>query len=231
MLTYKHPSISILVGFVVVDAIDYYSKLLQQLNESVNDKQRQFMLEETNFILPEYEPGTRADAACRDQNAITPLITPVKTVKPVLLELELLGDIDNIDNRDRDINININNGDREDNRGGDERSRDEEDKGDQVNGSSNSNSNTDAVTVLPTHPMMGYQDIRSGQINQINQINQNTGIGTKAPINLTIPIPTVNTNTNTNTNTDTNTTGASVGGGGVSVESAVELAENGYVYV
>lgn len=50
------------LGFKVVDSIDYYSRMLQELNESVLAMQAQFLKEETNVILPQHKPGTRSDA-------------------------------------------------------------------------------------------------------------------------------------------------------------------------
>lgn len=50
------------LGFNVVDSIDYYSRMLQELNESVLAMQAQFLKEETNVILPQHKPGTRSDA-------------------------------------------------------------------------------------------------------------------------------------------------------------------------
>jgi len=49
-------------GFHVVDAIDYYALLLQELNERVRKTQQRFLDEETHIVLPVRQPGMRADA-------------------------------------------------------------------------------------------------------------------------------------------------------------------------
>ena len=50
------------IGFHVVDAIDYYAHLLQELNERVRKTQQRFLDEETHIVLPVRQPGVRADA-------------------------------------------------------------------------------------------------------------------------------------------------------------------------
>ena len=50
------------LGLNNVDGIDYYTSLLHDLNESVLEKQKQFLKEETNVLLPQHKPGTRSDA-------------------------------------------------------------------------------------------------------------------------------------------------------------------------
>jgi hypothetical protein len=60
----EHPNNRLMeaLGFNEVDSIDYYSRMLQELNESVLHMQNQFLKEEKNVVLPNHKPGTRSDA-------------------------------------------------------------------------------------------------------------------------------------------------------------------------
>lgn len=58
----ENNSIANALGFVILDSIEYYHKMLQNLNEGVLQRQVKFVNEQVHVKLPTHRPGTRADS-------------------------------------------------------------------------------------------------------------------------------------------------------------------------